>query len=352
MISISNIRRKIFIITALLMLTLSLVSCNLIEEYKEEKVEFQSGENDLLVHFIDVGQGDSTLVELPNKEIALIDGGPRSSSDKLLQYLRKNNINRIDYLIATHPHEDHIGGLSDVIKSTDIGKVYMPERIANTETFKYLLNTIKNKDLKIDIVKSGDIVIDEEGLKFYFLAPVKTNYENTNDFSIVTKIEYGNNSLLIMGDAEAVSERDILKSDVKLKSDVLRVGHHGSSTSSTEKFVKAVNATDYVISLGIDNSYGHPHREVLKIINDRNGNIYRTDKMGDIKMSSDGNTIVFNKDNSSGKEKIEGHFIGNKNTKIFHIDSCNSLPKKDNQIEFTSINNAIENGYNAHSCVK
>lgn len=354
LISISNIKRPLILLTTILILTLLLTSCDFIDEIDNfvEK-DFIVDEEGLLVHFIDVGQGDSTLIEFPNGEIALIDGGPRSSSENLLNYLKASNIKKIDYLIATHPHEDHIGGLPEVIRNFEIDKVYMPERTANTNIFKELLETIKDKDKKIKIAKSGDILIDEDNIKFYFLAPVKNTYENTNDFSIVSKIEYGKTGIIIMGDAERVSEKDILSLKSNLKADVLRVGHHGSSTSSTEEFLEEVKAKDYVISLGKDNSYGHPHREVVESINKRNGNIYRTDEMGDILMSSDGNKIIFNKNNQEIKKEVGNNiYIGNKNTEIFHSEACNSLPNKENQIIFNSKDEAIKKGFKSHNCVK
>lgn len=354
MISISKNKSKLIILSAILILTLLIASCDILEDTNNTtETEFIVNENDLLVHFIDIGQGDATLIELPNDEVALIDGGPRDSSDKLIKYLKNNGIDKIDYVVATHPHEDHIGGLPKVIKNFEIDKVYMPERTANTNIFKELLETIQKNNKKIKIAKSGDKIIDEENLKFYFLGPVKNNYENTNDYSIVSKVEYGQNSIIIMGDAEKTSERDILNSNMNLKADVLRVGHHGSSTSSSEKFLEAVNAKYYIISLGKDNSYGHPHREVLKSLSKYTDKVFRTDELGDIKMVSDGKNIRIDKNKISDNiEDKLGNYIGNKNTEIFHEENCNSLPNKENQIIFNSINEAIEKGFKAHTCVK
>ena len=336
------------ILSAILILSLLLGACDMLEENESS---FIPREDDLVVHFIDVGQGDSTLIDFPNGEYALIDGGPRSSSDKVLDYLKKNNIKKIDYMIATHPHEDHIGGLPTVLKNIEVGKVYMPERTATTNIFETLLKTIKNKGLKINIAKAGDTIIDEDGLTFKFLAPVRTDYDNTNDFSIVSRVDYGKNSVIVMGDAEAKAENDIINSGAKLKADVLRVGHHGSSTSSTREFLAEVKAKDYVMSLGTDNSYGHPHRETMDNISLENGNIYRTDEMGDIVMISDGNNISFDKD-ASLVEDDKGTYIGNKNTEVFHSEDCSYLPGKSNQIIFKSKKEALQTGFKSHNCVK
>ena len=348
MIKIKGHSKRLVILTAILVFTLLLAACDVINE---DNTSFEPRKDDLLVHFIDIGQGDSTLVDLPNGEYALIDGGPRSSSDKLLNYLKEQGIKKIDYVIATHPHEDHIGGLPGVLKEFEIGNIYMPERTANTKIFESLLKEIQNKGLKIKIAKAGDQIIDEDGLSFKFLAPVRTDYDNTNDYSIVSRIDYGNNSLLVMGDAEAKSERDIIDSRARLKADVLRVGHHGSSTSSTREFLDAVDAKDYIMSLGIDNSYGHPHRETIDNISLKDGNIYRTDEMGDIIMVSDGNKISFNK----GPKKVtedNSLYIGNKNTEIYHSEDCSYLPGKANRIEFKSRKEALKSGFRPHSCVK
>lgn len=347
MIIIKNYRKKILVILSILVLSLLLGAC---EPDNNASIDFKEGDG-LKVHFIDIGQGDSSLIEFPNGEKALIDGGPRSSSDKLIKYLRNAKIETIDYLIATHPHEDHIGGLPKVLENFKVKNVYMPEKTANTKIFESLLKEIDRQGLKIQLGKTGDTLIDKDGLIFKFLAPVRTDYDNTNDFSIVSRIDYGNNSLIIMGDAEAKSEKDIIATGEKLQADVLRVGHHGSSTSSTREFLDRVDARDYVISLGKDNSYGHPHRETMDSIGIKKGNIYRTDEMGDIIMLSDGNKISFDKAPELVKE-IEEVLIGNKNTKIYHVDSCSYLPKESNRIRFNSRQEAIKNGFKAHSCVK
>lgn len=336
------------VLSAILILSLLLGACELADEVDGT---FEAREEDLVVHFIDIGQGDSTLLELPNGEFALIDGGPRSSSEKLLDYLKDEKIERIDYLIATHPHEDHIGGLPQVLRNFEVGQVYMPERTANTKIFETLLKEIQRKDLKIKLAKAGDQIIDEPGLSFKFLAPVRTDYDNTNDFSIVSRIDYGETSLLVMGDAEAKAERDIIASGTRLKADVLRVGHHGSSTSSTREFLDQVEARDYVMSLGVDNSYGHPHRETMDNISLKDGSIYRTDEMGDIIMVSDGRKIDFNKE-SEKLEEDNRVFIGNRNTEIYHSQDCSYLPGKANRIEFRSRKEALESGFRPHNCVK
>ncbi|HHV38097.1 MAG TPA: MBL fold metallo-hydrolase [Tepidimicrobium sp.] len=303
--------------------------------------------NKLIVHFIDVGQGDSTLIEFPNGKISLIDGGTRGASDKVIDYIDSLGIRKIDYLIATHPHEDHIGGLPKVIRNFDIDKVYMPDKTANTIIFEELLLEIKKKNLKINLAEGGDTIIDDKNLRFSILAPNKNTYSNINDFSIVTKIEYGHNSVIITGDAESCSEKDMLDLGYDLTADILRVGHHGGSTSSTEEFLTAVDPDYSILSVGKGNPYGHPHRETLNRLANIETQVMRTDKLGDIVFVSDGKKFKWMKD-LAVKDNDEEQYTGNKNTKIFHHIDCKSLPNKKNQIMFRSIKEAQYNGYRPH----
>lgn len=325
-------------------------------EIKSESRTVSSHE--LRVHFIDVGQADSILIELPNDEIALIDGGNRADGELVVNYLKDNNIEKIDYLLATHPHEDHIGGLPVVVDSFHIGSIYMPRKSVSTEIFETLVNSIKSNDLKATVAEGGLKIIDDGELKFSIIAPNSDDYSETNDFSIVCKLEYKDKSFLFTGDAEGTSEKEIIKAGYDLSADVLKVGHHGGSTSTTEEFLNEVEPTYAVISVAKDNDHGHPHKETIEKLNERNINVLRTDELGTIIISTDGKNISIPDVSTNNIEKTDSQsteevIIGNKNTKVYHLESCNSLPKPENQIIFKSRADAEDNGYKPHNtCVK
>ena len=261
----------------------------------EQPVEKPAGAGILKVHFLDVGQADSILVQLPNGQVMLIDAGNNDDGPFVVSYLKRQGIKKIDYLVGTHPHEDHLGGLDDVIRSFDIGRVYMPRVTATTKTFEDVLLAIKKKGLKIAAAGAGVTVVDQDGLKVNFIAPAGSGYEDLNNWSAVTGIQYGAAAFLFTGDAEAQSEEEMLTSGANLKADVLKVGHHGSSTSTTPAFLKAVAPKYAVISAGAGNDYGHPHKETLARLKKAGVKVYRTDLDGTVVFTSDGKTVTRNK---------------------------------------------------------
>jgi len=296
---------------------------------KTDSTDFKS---DLKVHFIDVGQADSILVELPNSQIMLIDGGNKVDGPSVLKYLKSLKIKTIDYLVATHPHEDHIGGLSAIIKELEIKSIYMPDVTANTEIFGELLDAIEDKGLKINIAKAGAGILSIPDLKISIVAPVKTEYANLNDYSAVIKLTYKKTSFLFAGDAEAESEGQIT---ADIKADVLKVGHHGSSAATSESFLKKVNPSAAVISVGKDNSYGHPSKVTLERLNRAGVKVYRTDKAGTIIATSNGKDISIDKSPSAYESDNSNN--NNKNTSVtvyitktgtkYHRDGCKYLSK-------------------------
>lgn len=248
-------------------------------------------EGELAVHFIDVGQGDAALL-VTSQGTVMIDAGPRSAKDATLRYVREHT-ERIDLMILTHPHEDHIGGAADILRDIPTEKVLMPDITSDSETFEGLLDAIEDSGAQTALAAAGD-VYELGGMRVTVLAPLGTDYESMNDYSIVCRVDYGERSFMFTGDAEKCSEEEILDAyDASaLRCDVLKAGHHGSSTSSSEEFLEALEPRIAVISAGRDNSYGHPHAETLRALG-RAGTkkIYRTDTMGTIVLVTDGREI-------------------------------------------------------------
>lgn len=245
----------------------------------------------LKVHFIDVGQGDSILIQ-QGSESMLVDAGPNAESTAVDNYIASMGITRLTYVVGTHPHEDHIGGLDYVINSFSIGKIYMPKASANTKTFEDVLNAISRKGMKVtapvpgDSFKLGDAVVE-------ILAPNSSSYDSLNNYSIVLKVTYGSTSFLLEGDAQSLSESQMISKGFDLKADVLKVGHHGSSSSTSKAFLSRVDPEYAVISVGAGNTYGHPTEQTLGRLKGIGAKVYRTDESGTITATSDGKTITF-----------------------------------------------------------
>lgn len=262
----------------------------------QQKESVGQTEGEMKVHYINVGQGDSILIQVNDKNM-LIDAGPGKSKDMLINYLDSLNLKKIDYVIATHPHEDHIGNLDDVINKYEIGEFYAPKVTHTTKAYENMIKALKKKNLKINVIKEGTSSIDlGVGTKVSVFSPIKNEYkkgseQDFNNYSPIMKVEFGETSFLFTGDAENEVEDEVLKKGYDVSADVLKFGHHGSSTSTSEAFLKAVNPSIGVIQLAKDNKYGHPHKETLDLIKKYKITTYRNDKDGDIVLISDGKTI-------------------------------------------------------------
>lgn len=245
----------------------------------------------LVIHYIDVGQGDSILIEQGNSSM-LIDAGTNASTDTLVAYLKKKGISKLDYLVLTHPHEDHIGGADVIIKTFDIGTIYMPQQTANTATFRDVVKAMNSKVIK------AKAPVPLEGFKLgeaqcTILGPVEPKLDDANTYSIVLKITFGKNKFLFTGDTQVSNEKAMIQKGYDLSADVLKVAHHGSKTSTCQDFLNEVKPKYAVISVGKDNDYHHPHEVTLNKLESMGIKIYRTDQSGNIICTSDGDKISF-----------------------------------------------------------
>lgn len=261
-----------------------------------------SGKNNYFsIHTIDVGQGDSILIQTPNSKNILIDGGDNNSHHIVSNYLKKKKVKNIDYIIATHFDSDHIGGLDNIIDKFKVSRIYAPNYKCSTESYKNLINSCSNKNLDLQYLKQGDFINIEDNINLTVLSPSYIQEEN-NLNSIVFKIDYKNKSFLFTGDAEANNEINIINSYDMSDIDFIKIGHHGSSSSTTEEFIKEVSPDIAVISCGYKNQYGHPHKSTLDTLEKNNVLTYRTDILGNIVFYSDGNTIFTTKDYKLNKK--------------------------------------------------
>lgn len=290
--------------------------------------------SELTVHFIDVGQADAAILQCDD-DTMIIDGGNVADSSLIVAYLKKLNIDNIDYMICTHAHEDHVGGLSAPLSVMPVGAVYAPATESDSKAYQ----TFKQKvaDTNTEIMHPINYETFPLGSAKVEILASPTNTDNLNNTSIILKVTHGNKSFLFTGDAEREEEQTLLYKGL-LKSDVLKVGYHGSDTSTSYPFLREVMPEYAVISVGKGNSYGHPTEAVLSRLRDADVKVYRTDLQGDIIMSSDGENITVttakNEDiqtNETAVEYDEGTYIGNKNSKKFHRPDCHTLPAEKKQ---------------------
>lgn len=251
------------------------------------------------VHFVDVGQGDCTLVVCNGKTL-LIDAGENGHETDVINYLRSMNVEKLDYIIATHQHSDHIGGLPEVLEEFGTDNIIMPrlteEQTPTNSTYKAFVKAVAASDAKVISAKPGSVYSLGDA-SFEILGPITDDCEDINSMSAVTKITYGETSFIVTGDAEKDEEIEIVENGADLDCDVLRVGHHGSKTSSCKDFLDAVTPEICVISCGENNDYGHPHDDVVNRLEKYTDEIYRTDICGSLVFTSDGTNIDISYEN-------------------------------------------------------
>lgn len=349
-------KRLSMFLTIILTACMFLSGCSGMDfETNEKTISGSPSTAGLTVHFIDVGQGDSQLIE-SDGHFMLVDAGENDQGEQVVQYLKNAGVTKLDYVIGTHPHSDHIGGLDTVINAFDVETVILPPKEHTTKTFEDVLDAIDEKGLGITKAVP-DTNYRLGNASFTIIAPVKEYGDDLNNWSVGIHLTYGSTSFVMTGDAEAEAEADMAKAfKSKLKSNVLKLGHHGSSTSSTEEFLDMVLPEYVVISCGAGNSYGHPHKEIVKRLEERQIKAYRTDELGSIIADSDGTAItwiiggktVVGVDKPGQPDSFTYTYILNTNSKKFHLPECTSvsdIKKEHKQSYMGDKNELLEQGY-------
>lgn len=328
------------------------------------------------VHFIDVGQADCSLI-ICDDSAMLIDGGNVADSSLVVSYLLSENIIELDYVICTHAHEDHVGGLNGPLnKFTVTNEIIAPATGADSKCYQDFLDAVQKQGKTVFVPDAG-YTFSLGSSTVEILGPITEDHEDINDTSVVSRITYGETSFLFTGDAEREAEADILEAGYDISADVLKVGHHGSENSSTYPFLREVMPEYAVISVGENNSYGHPTEEALSRLTQCGATVLRTDILGHIIVKSDGENIEFETEKNNGSEilpdtesttkpteaettepeatepesetsaPLPSHYIGNSNPSSmkFHLPDCSSLPKEENRVYFATRDAAIANGY-------
>ena len=350
-------------------------------------IEATEEESYFEAHFIDVGQADCMLI-ICDGETLLIDAGNVPDGELVVSYLKEQSIEELDYVISTHAHEDHVGGLSDVLNEFTVTEaVFAPEKGADTDCYRDFLTAVAAQDMTLTVPEAGS-VLSFGSSTLTFITPLTKAVPGTNNTSLVAKIEYGETSFLFAGDIERDAEAGILEREADISADVLKIAHHGGETSTTYPFLREVMPEIAVISAGGTNSYGHPTEEVLSRLRDADVKVYRTDMQGHIVIKSDGQNLTVTTERNQDIEtnptipvppetpsepitpevpsetpseptepspdtpSENGEYIGNVNSKKLHIPSCSSLPKEENRIYFASVDSAISEGYTACSRCK
>lgn len=262
-----------------------------------------SSKDNLTIHFLDVGQGDSILVQFGNKNV-LIDGGEAEMGSRIVSYLKGHGVSKLDLVVATHPHSDHIGGLSTILRTFPVMQVLDSGQVHSTQTYEDFLTLVDQKDIPYKVAEKGQKINIDPNLKIDVLNPPAKRFDDINDNSVILSVTYGQISFLLMGDAEREAETNLLSTD--LDSDILKVGHHGSTSSSSSAFLKAVSPEISIIEVGKGNDYGHPSSMTLKALKDVGSKVYRTDLNGNIIVATDGTNYAVAVQKGSAAPRASG----------------------------------------------
>lgn len=280
----------VIFIASLILTTLFSGESGSLFDYFGLRDSYTDAQGIMSVDFLDVGQGDCTLIT-SGDNVILVDGGEAGEAENVINFIKNRNITEIDCCIATHPHSDHIGSLSKVLSEFEVKDIIMPEipenLIPTSKAYEKFMRSLSENTGNVYAAQPGD-EYEYDGVKIEILGPVG-EYDNLNDMSVVSRIVYGNTSVMLTGDAETPAEKDILKNDFDCSADILKIGHHGSRTSSGVDWLNAVNPQYAVISCGMNNDYGHPHKQLINRLEKTEIDYYRTDLIGTVSFESDGN---------------------------------------------------------------
>lgn len=358
-----KIRKKINLILSICIM-LMLSGCKTNNDFVKETDTHQDNEiltaettNDNLatIYYFDVGQADCTLI-VSGEDTMLIDTGDIETSDKVIQYLSDVGIVDIDYLVLTHPHSDHIGGAPDIINNYNINNILMPNKTTTSKIFEKTLDAIEENGYNITIPEQNTTYNIGYGT-FTILSDQTIDWgDDLNDSSIILRVEFGETSFMFSGDATEKVEESILNVFDDISSTVLKVGHHGSYTSTSNLYLSAISPTYGIISCGKDNEYGHPHEVTLNKLEDLNVQYYRTDELGTIIVQTDGKSVTFNSTPSSNKNTDnkdnvfvdETTYVLNTNSKKIHLPDCiyaEQISQSNKEIFSGDINELLSNGY-------
>ena len=367
--------KKIKVIFIALLLALFMTGCSTDDSVAvsgsgdQAAGKISQNSSNMEVHFIDVGQGDSTLIKVGDHAM-LIDAGDNSEGTAVQSYLESQNVKKLDYAIGTHPDADHIGGLDVIVYKFDCKKVFMPDITSDTKTYDDVVQALKSRNQKAQTPKL-DKTYSLGDATFTVIAPVKDYGEDTNNWSIGILLQYGDNRFLFTGDAAKQAEEDMIDAGEDLSADVYKASHHGSKTGSSDDFLDKVNPTYAVISCGEGNKYGHPSAQTLNNFRSRGIKTFRTDNQGTIVAYSNGSNITWNaspdttwtpgepKGSSSKKttestvkstSKTKVSYVINEDTGKFHLSSCRFVKQMNEENKVISSKSKvtlIKEGYEA-----
>ncbi|MCC6446192.1 MAG: MBL fold metallo-hydrolase [Armatimonadetes bacterium] len=309
------------------------------------------------VSFIDIGQGDAELIRTPQGKSILIDAGDVDKGDEVVAYLKSQGVRHLDYVVATHPHADHIGGMNAVLKSVPVRQFLDSGFAYGSKTQEKMLLTIRSKAIPFKVAQQDDHIAVEPNVDLLVYSPKKPYLKNTdsdpNNNSVSCKITYGKTAFLFTGDMEEDGRARMYSAQPDLKANVLKVAHHGSHNGTDDAFLQRVKPSIAVISCGKGNSYKHPHKQALDALKRAKAKVYRTDLQGTVVVTSNGQTVQVGGTPVAAPAPVSSDPVyGHAKSHIYHAASCSRLPSAKNRVSFRSAAEAEAAGYRAHSCMK